>query len=331
MKIDNRIIYFEKEVYMDKNLKNICDKTIYNYRKFKDEFRYDGDYTNHFASIICSDFNEEVSISKVKSIRTIIKNKTSRMSAFRGDILYLLSFLIANEDNENLFIRKMLIIYDELIEMGFKDSKYLTIAAYALIKHGVEEDMFDFELRMCDIFSYMKSEFYNLTNEEDYLECALLSLTFKDKEKINNYLKNNFETLTDLNMFSKNSVQGLIIAILLNKKNSTIIRIKQLLLQFEEENIKISHQCLPFLGIAAGKYNPKEYCDKIAEVIEYLCLNEYEYEYYMDKSFRVLLAIAIISFANKEDNEKFLKELLFSSVYSYIVSKNQGIIEEAFI
>lgn len=313
---------------MEKKLKEICDRTIYNYRKFREEFRFDGDYTNHFAAIIYANFKKEIPLKKIKKIRTTIKEKTSRMSSFRGDILYMLSFLIAEEENEDFFIKKMLIIYDELIEMGFKDSKYLTLAAYALIKHGKEEDMFDFEMRMCDIFKSMKEEYDNLTNEEDYLECALLSLVCKDKNIVNQYLKNNFDTLMELNMFSKNSVQGLIIALLLNRNNSTIIRTKQLLLQFEEEGIKISHQYLPFLGIAAGKYHPKEYCNKINEVIDYLCSEEYEYENYMDKSFRVLIAISLIAFSNRDKNEKFLQELLSISVYSFIVSKNQGLIEE---
>ena len=37
---------------MEKKIKRICDKTVYNYKISKEELRYDGDYINHFAAII---------------------------------------------------------------------------------------------------------------------------------------------------------------------------------------------------------------------------------------------------------------------------------------
>ena len=120
---------------MNKEIKELCNLTIKNYRELREDFRYDGDYINHFAAVLYANRKEEIPQDKVKKIRTYIKENTSRMSSFRGDILYILSFLISMEENSRIFIEALLGTYNELTEAGFKDSQYLVLASYAIVKH----------------------------------------------------------------------------------------------------------------------------------------------------------------------------------------------------
>ena len=128
-------------------------------------------------------------------------------------------------------------------------------------------------------------------------------------------------------MFSKNSVQGLIMAFLTNTNNISLSKINELLVEFERRDMKLSHQFLPFIGATVGKGNAKEYVNKVEEVSQYLCHEEFEYEFYMDRSFREFMATAIIEFSRKS-KAKYINELIAICVYSFSNSKNQGIFSE---
>ena len=60
---------------------------------------------------------------------------------------------------------------------------------------------------------------------------------------------------------------------------------------------------------------------------QYLCDEEFEYEFYMDRSFREFMATAIIEFSRKS-KAKYINELIAICVYSFSNSKNQGIFSE---
>ena len=313
---------------MKEIIKNICDITVKNYKVLRDEFRFDGEYINHFAAIVYSNVNMDIPNENVKKIRRYIKDKTSRISCFRGDILYILSFLIAKQKNIESFTDEVINTYDEMIDAGFNESQYLVLSSYAFVKYGKLQDTASNISLMKEIYKEMKLKYDNVTNEEDYLECALLSLRRDNKDLISKYMDKTINSIMSLDMFSKNGAQGLTISLLLNKNNHARERIQQLLLEFEKREIKISHQFLPFIGSATGISKPEKYCDEVNEVIEYLCSVEYEYEFFMDKSFRVFIALSIIELSKDKKQERNLEELLALGVYSFIVSKNQGLLEE---
>ena len=313
---------------MDKEIKELCDLTIKNYRELREDFRYDGDYINHFAAVLYANRKDAIPRDKIKKIRTYIKENTSRMSSFRGDILYILSFLIGMEDNPRIFIEALLGTYNELTEAGFKDSQYLVLASYAIVKHSDGASSSIYINKMMDIYKAMKKKYKNIINDGDYLECALLSLSGIDEAVINNYMDNIFNSLMSLDNFSKNSLQGLTLGILLNNNPSSLIRVQQLLEEFINKDIKVSHQFLSLLAISAGNYIAEEYSTSIKKIIKYLCSEEYEYEYYMDSSFRVFLALSLLEYHNTRNQEKYLNELISMGVYSFITSKNNGIMSE---
>ena len=298
---------------MKESLIELCNRVINNYKKSKEEFRYDGEYINHFASLIYGNRNKEVPTKGIKEIRSFIKNNTSRMSYFRGDILYILSFLIGNEENWKSITEKIILVYEELIEKGFKESHYLVLTAYAIVKYSKGKDLNYIINKTHYIYEDMKQKYDNVTNEEDHLQCALLALNDINTDELYLKMKGVFELILDFDMFSRNSVQGLAMTVLLNKK---------------VEDLKISHQFLSIIGMIRVEDGVQRYVDKVEMVIDYLCEVESQYEFYMDRSFRAFIAIMLIEFSKEVEEERYLEELLSMGVYSFLVSKNQGVFSE---
>ena len=101
----------------------------------------------------------------------------------------------------------------------------------------------------------------------------------------------------------------------------------QFILELQKRNIKIANQFLPLVGVLSN-HNPRRNVDIVEGVIEYLCDEEGEYEYYMDKGFRTIIAIVIVSFCTMSNKKRYLDELLAQGIFSFINSKNKGIFEE---
>ncbi len=309
-------------------IEDICDSTIRNYRKAKEELRFDGDYINHLSSLIYAQEGKEIPTKKIKEVRSLIKRETSRMSAFRGDILYIVSLLISLEEDVNNFISNMFSVYDKLMEVGFKDSQHLVLASYTLVKYVEDEERFSRILYMREIYEVIRGKYNNVTNHEDYLECALLAINDVRKELIIEYMDKLFERYTKLDILSNNSIQGLAMTLLLNKNKKATDKVEELLLEFEKEDIKVSHQLIPLFGAISGYDESKKYINKINEVIQYLCDEDGQYEFYMDKGFRKFISIAIIEYSRNIKEERYINELLSVGIYLILVSKNQGIFAE---
>ena len=144
---------------------------------------------------------------------------------------------------------------------------------------------------------------------------------------VDDFIENIFEHIATSNIRSKNGVQGLANAIILNGSLGEMYRTMEFMLYLEKRNIKIANQFLPLIGVVAN-YNPRKNVDIVEGVIEYLCDEEGEYEYYIDKGFRNIIAIVIVAFCTITDKKRYIDELLAQGVLSFINSKNKGIFEE---
>lgn len=312
---------------MKELVKNLCNSIINNYRKSREDFRFDGEYVNHFASLYYSNIRKEFNIQAVKEIRKYFINNTSRMSCFRGDILYLVSFLIANETGRETFIKDTIKVYEELKEIGFEESNYLVLSSYIIVKYSEKNSRKSVEENIYRLFNAMKKQFPDITGDEDYIASSLLAIEGIGEKELLYSIYSILEHFNNNDMFSKNSVQGLIMALLINKNNITLDNIEELLLEFENRDMKVSHQFLPFIGATAEEKDVNNYLDKIEEISKYLCEEEFEYEYYMDKSFREFISTAIIEFS-REKEAKYINETIAMCVYMFLNSKNQGIFSE---
>lgn len=308
-------------------VKNLCNSIINNYRKSREDFRFDGEYVNHFASLYYSNIGKEFNIQAVKEIRKYFINNTSRMSCFRGDILYLVSFLISNQTGREEFIKDTIKVYEELKEVGFEESNYLVLASYIIVKYSERDRIELVEKNMYKLFTAMKEKFPDITGDEDYIASSMLAIEGVGEKEVLCSIDRILKHFNNNDMFSNNSVQGLIMALLINKNNITLENVEELLLEFENRDMRIRYQFLPFIGIVADEKNIKKYLDEVEEISKYLCEEEFEFEYYMDKSFREFISTAIIEFS-KEKRAKYINETIAMCVYMFLSSKNQGIFSE---
>lgn len=314
---------------MDKFLVDRIQITIDNYRIAKEELRNDGDVINHFASLIFSHYEKEIPFERIKEIRKDIKSATTRMSPFRGDTLNILSLLIATVDNEKEeeLIEDMYETMEILEEEGFLSGAYLALTAFTISKYCRYKEKREIIKKVKELYIILKEKYNDITNEDDYLLCTLLVINNVQADTVDDFIENIFEHIASSNIRSKNGVQGLANAIILNGSSGEMYRTMEFMLYLEKRNIKIANQFLPLIGVIAN-YNPRRNVDIVEGVIEYLCDEEGEYEYYIDKGFRTIIAIVIVAFCTMSDKKRYIDELLAQGVLSFINSKNKGIFEE---
>lgn len=312
---------------MDKFLVDRIQMTVDNYRLAKEELRNDGDIINHFAALVFSHYEKEIPVERIKEIRKNIKSATTMMSPFRGDTLNILSLLIATVDNEQELIDDMYETMDMLEEEGFLSGSYLALTALTISKYCKYKDKKEIIKKIKELYIILKEKYSNITSDDDYLLCTLWVINNIQADTIDDFIENIFDHIADSHIRSKNGVQGLANAIILNGSSGEMYRTMEFMLQLQKRNIKIANQFLPLLGVVTN-YNPRRNVDIVEGVIEYLCDEEGEYEYYIDKGFRTIIAIVIIAFCTMTDKKRYIDELLAQGILSFINSKNKGIFEE---
>ena len=314
---------------MDKFLVDRIQMTVDNYRLAKEELRNDGDIINHFAALVFSHYEKEIPVERIKEIRKNIKSATTMMSPFRGDTLNILSLLIGTVDNDNEqeLIEDIYETMDMLEEEGFLSGSYLALTAFTISKYCKYKDKKEIIKKIKELYIILKEKYSNITNDDDYLLCTLWVINNIQAETVDDFIENIFDHIADSNIRSKNGVQGLANAIILNGSSGEMYRTMEFMLQLQKRNIKIANQFLPLLGVITN-YNPRRNVDIVEGVIEYLCDEEGEYEYYIDKGFRTIIAIVIIAFCTMTDKKRYIDELLAQGILSFINSKNKGIFEE---
>ena len=314
---------------MDKFLVDRIHMTVENYILAKEELRNDGDIINHFAALVFSHYEKEIPVERIKEIRKNIKSATTMMSPFRGDTLNILSLLIGTVDNDNEqeLIEDMYETMEMLEEQGFLSGSYLALTAFTISKYCKYKDKKEIIKKIKELYIILKEKYSNITSDDDYLLCTLWVINNIQADTIDDFIENIFDHIADSHIRSKNGVQGLANAIILNGSSGEMYRTMEFMLQLQKRNIKIANQFLPLLGVVTN-YNPRRNVDIVEGVIEYLCDEEGEYEYYIDKGFRTIIAIVIVALCTMTDKKRYIDELLAQGVLSFINSKNKGMFEE---
>lgn len=313
---------------MEKFLTDRVQLTIDNYRVAKKTLRNDGDIINHLASLIYAHYEKEIPTEEIKEVRKYIKATSSRVSPFRGDMLYILSLLVSLEKEDyKILVEDIYEAFDILVEVGFTEGEHLVLAAFVIAKYGKLKNKYTVANQMKGVYLLLKEKYHSITQEDDYLVCALWALNDVDIETIEEFIDSVFDHMANLKIRSKNVIQGLTNAILLNGSSGHMYRTVELIIYLERKELKIANQFLPVLGVLTN-IKPREHVENVQGVIENLCEEESEYEYYMDRSFRTVIGISIVSFCTISDKRRYIDELLAHGVYCFLKSKNIGLFSE---
>lgn len=316
---------------MERSLSDKIELTIDNYRCAKEYLRNDGELVNHFTSLIYANYESNIPIDRIKKIRKYIKSTSNRMSPFRGEMLYILSILIARQQaSEEEIVGKIYEAFEVLSQQGFIEGAHLALVAYVIVNYTTDREYGNIAKKMKDVYGILKERYNSITQEDDYLVCALWALNKVEVETISEFIEVVYNQFMELNIKSKNGVQGLSNAIILNESSGHMYRTMEFISQLERRNVKLSHQFLPLLGVLPD-LKPRKYADMVEGVIDYLCEEESEYEFYMDKGFRTVIAIVIISFCVENYKTNYIDELLAHGTYLFLKSKQGGVLSEVLI
>ncbi|MDU4660226.1 MAG: DUF4003 family protein, partial [Clostridium butyricum] len=202
------------------------------------------------------------------------------------------------------------------------------LSAFSIARYIDKSDRLITIKRTKHIFNIIKQKYGNLTKDDDYLLCTLLAVNGLEFECMTEYMDFIFNYMHDLKLFSNNGIQCLTNSILLNSNENTPDKISKLLVALEENELKIGYQFLQLFGVMVENQDiEKSICD-IKKIIEYLCDEESEYNFYIDKDFRNMIAFVIAFTESGNTEKKYVDELLAFGTYSFLVSKSQGIINE---
>lgn len=253
------------------------------------------------------------------------------MSSFRGDMLYIVSFLISimgeKVDTINLTY-DIIEVFDLFLEENLKECGYLVLSAYAVVKYVNKDNRKDVVYKTKQIYKIIKSKYGNVTKEDDYLFCTLLAIDCREFDSITEYMEKVFNYVLEMDLFSNNSVQGLTNTILLNRYEDAPYKAEELLKSLEKNDLKISNHFLSVLGVGVKQQNVCEIIYNMKEIVNFLCDEELEYEFYIDKGFRNIIVLTIAFMNGENANIKYLDELLAFGTYSFLISKNQGVFNE---
>lgn len=311
---------------MNKNSAKICEKTVKNYRYNLDNLRYDGDYINHFSALLYGYYNKEIPDTEVKEIRGYIKHKTSKMSVFRGNMLYILSFLIAlDTENKEKMCDDILEVFEMLLERGFAESTQTALAAFSVVKYKKENAWEETVKKAGRIFNLMKKKFSSVTKEDDYLICTLLAIDDISLEKLNENLEKVYEYIQSFKKLSNNESQYLANSMFLNKKDIST-EAAELIKILNDSKMEVDNEFLGLFGVIDYSKSPEYVITSMKEIIQYLCEEESEYNFFIDRGFRNMIAFVICY--KGIGNIRYMDELLAFGTYQFISSKNQGILNE---
>ncbi|WP_261827339.1 DUF4003 domain-containing protein [Inconstantimicrobium mannanitabidum] len=303
---------------MYKTLKNKVDKLAAAYEYAEENLRYDGNLINNFTSIVYSDIDKELDYKFIKDIRKHISSKTPWFSSFRGNSLYMLSILLSVEEDWNNVFEKVAFWEEHLRSAGFREGTYLVMSSWVLAKSiGDEEDKEDVLRRVIGFYNFIKKNYSNITSSDDYLVCVFLAIAnlspLEYKSTLDYILKN---LKKGQEYTSNNRAQALANALTMDRKEceSNLDRVRAIIYGCEKIGYQIPNHYMTVIGIATLFIkDTNELLSEVEVAIEYLS-QFHQYNFFMDKSFKCILAIITVL------NDRKINKVILNSIIAVCIN-----------
>lgn len=259
---------------MDMSLKNKIDLMISN-RNEINNIKLSGGYERYFMAMYLSAQNVVADAEKIKVVKKYISDNTGIFSAFKGESKYLLSTILSNEKQYELFFDKIKLVYKKLKDTGFSGNSYLTISAY-IITHKCAEAEYDRVIsRTKSVFDIMKTTHPILTNSADYALATIIGILEVDPQEITNKIEQLYKILSESRKWfdSKNHLQTVCCILAISDKT-----VKELVQDFlavreslDSSKIRIHSDCYTSMAtLAVLSNNINEDVTEIIDGYEYL-------------------------------------------------------------
>ncbi len=168
----------QKEVNMiNETIQNKCDLFAENYQILRKNFKWDYAMMHRLGALLYANAGVVADVEIIKNAKEIIKKYTGFFSSFKETTFFALSILLSLETNPEELFKRTINVYNDMKEVGFHSSPYLTLAAFSIAKQTEGNDVSLVINRAEDFYEAMKKEHWFLTTSDDYGYAAMLAMT----------------------------------------------------------------------------------------------------------------------------------------------------------
>ena len=185
-----------------------CDLLVRNKKILQDAFKWDAGLMCLTAATLFTDSGTPVDPERLKQCETIMKEKTSVFSEFRGKAKMPLLCRMALSDDPGRYFARVEKLYGLLNRSRWLGDEYRLMAAITLCDHAEEREYEAAVDRTNELYARMKQEHRWITSNEDIPFAALLAVSDLDIDRLIDEMEKDYRLLKDT-FHDSNAVQSL--------------------------------------------------------------------------------------------------------------------------
>lgn len=295
-----------------------------NYKIIKGKFIWQNSLLKRLSALLYAADNREIDCDAISESYQLIKENTSAFSYFRGNTMITIATLLSLKEDRETILHNTKAVYELMKDYKFKSSDYLVIAAYQIAANTTPDNYLAVVKRAKAFYEGMKENHYLLTNQNDYIYCAMLALSNIDLTSSLAQMEGFYQTFKPI-FHSGNGVQALTHVLIMGENSKeTESRILSLRDAFRQNKMKVDKEyTLPSLGILALlPYHKEELVSGVEEVFKYLRTQKGFGSWSITNQELYLLSISFVTYGCMDDlNSNLITTTLSTSLTNIILAQ----------
>lgn len=301
---------------MKEELRYGCNLMIENDESIHKYFKWTYGNLHKCCAFLFAYQDKEASGERIKEMKQVIENNTSRFSIYKTDAFLLTASLLALDNNPDETIRKAINVYENMKSEGVGMSVYVAMAAMAVATMGEREDEKSILRHAKRLYQEMKQNHPFITTKIDYGFAILLALTdgyLASMTAMEETYSMAFETFRN-----HNGAQALsqVLSLWQMGSKEKVEKTANVYQKLKANGYRFSKADeLSVLGyVAMVGDSEDEIVEDIIAVYEYL-KKQPRYGFWLDKRYRLLFAAGIVGkhYLLKEEKQKVVE------IYQYVL------------
>ncbi len=309
---------------MKETTKTRLDLFTQNYQIIKGKFIWQNSLLKRLSALLYTADNKVIDCDAIRESYDLIKENTSAFSYFRGNTMITIATLLSLKEDKKNVLNNTMAVYDLMKDYKFRSSDYLVIAAYQIAANTTSDNYLAVVRRARAFYDGMKNNHYLLTNQNDYIYCAMLAMSNIDIPSSLEQMEQFYRTFKPI-FYTGNGVQALSHVLILGEDykelESRVLSLRDL---FRQNNIKLDKEnTLPSLGILALLPNKKdELVYSVQEVFQYLRSQKGFGSWSIASQELLLLSLSLITYGCMDEiNSNIITTTLSTSLTNIILAQ----------
>lgn len=315
---------------MDALLKVKVDLMVESFYQLEGSFKMENKLLKHLGAMTNASRGKRIDIDTISEIKKYIKKETGLTSYFRGANAFILANLLCLETDYEEFFKNMLLVYEKLRAENFKNSQYLTLASYTIVKE-VDRGNWDYVVRRAkQFYESMKSKHFWLTSSDDYVFAVVLAASDLEVSETSLRIEECYNRLNNLGFYKGNDLQTLSHILALGEegvqeKCNKAARIYQ---KLKEAKGKLQYRGLASIGVLTLICTDVDkIVSEVKEVYDYLYKKDGYGFWSLDKSMRTILSASLVAdFYIANINKGILQVTISNSINAILIAQQQAAI-----